>query len=286
MGLSSKTQKSSTKPVYAPQIEAAAGNISSAYNAQAPKITGITDQLAGLVPGLMDRYTNGDANVNAAKTYNTDVLSGKYLDAGNPYLDAIVDKSANTARNETAGALGTRGLTGGSAFADIISRNVNDASNTLRYNDYNTERGRMDTAAGQAGSLAAAGELPLASLMSILQAQSAPVSTAAGAGAATGGLLGQYTNQKQTYTPSTMDSIGQALDIGKVIAGFFPSDRRLKTAIHKVGEYADGLGIYLYNYVWGGPRFKGVMADEVAELRPWALGPRVDGFATVNYGVL
>ena len=207
MGFSSSSSKSSTKPVYSAQVEGAANNVNSAYQAQAPKITGITDQLSGLVPGLMDKYTNGDANVNAAKGYNADVLSGKYLDAGNPYLDSIVNQSANTARNETAAALGTRGLTGGSAFGDIISRNVNDASNTLRFNNYNTERSRMDGAVGQASGLAAAGELPLASIQAILQAQQMPVQTAAGAGSAVGGLLGQYTNQETKSSPS----LGQIL---------------------------------------------------------------------------
>lgn len=202
MGLSSSTSKTSNKPVYSSQIEGAANNVNSAYSAQAPKISGITDSLAGLVPGLLEKYTQGDANVNAAKGYNLDVLSGKYLDRGNPYLDEIVEKTGNTARNQTAGALGTRGLTGGSAFSDIISRNVADASNTLRYNDYNAERGRMDSAVGAAGGLSAAGELPLASLLSILQAQQAPVQAAAGAGSSVGGLLGQYTNTTQKSSPS------------------------------------------------------------------------------------
>lgn len=220
MGLSSSSKKQTTKPIYSAQVEGAAKNVSSAYNAQAPKIAGITDQLGGLVPGLLERYSNGDPNVNAAKGYNTDVLSGKYLD-NNPYIDDIVERTGNDVRNQTAGALGTRGLTGGSAFGDIISRNVADAGSTLRFNNYNTERGRQDTAAGMAPALAAAGEIPLSSIMSILQAQAAPVQTAAGAGSAIGGLLGQYTNQKQTYDPSTMDKIGKALDIGKAFAGFF-----------------------------------------------------------------
>lgn len=221
MGLSSSSKTQTTKPIYGAQLEGAANTVTNTTNAQLPKITGITDQLGTLVPGLLEKYTNGDANVNAAKGYNLDVLNGKYLN-GNPYLDDIVAKSANTARNEAAGALGTRGLTGGSAFADIISRNVNDASNALRYQDYNTERGRMDNAVGSAAGLAAAGELPLSSILSILQAQGMPVSTAAGGASTVGGLLGQYTNTKQTSTPSLMDSIGQALQIGKTVAGFFP----------------------------------------------------------------
>lgn len=210
MGLSSSSSK--TRPIYSAEIEGAARNVTNAYNQQAPRITAVTDQLSGLVPGLVERYTNGDANVNAARGYNTDVLSGKYLDAGNPYLESIVEKTGNTARNQTAGALGTRGLTGGSAFADIISRNVSDASNTLRYNDYNNERGRMDTAAGMAPGLAAARELPLASLLEIAQAQQLPVQAAAGAGSAVGGLLGQYTNTRQTqpFGPLLASMIGNA----------------------------------------------------------------------------
>ena len=70
------------------------------------------------------------------------------------------------------------------------------------------------------------------------------------------------------------------------IASIFSSDRRLKHNIRKVGEFADGLGIYFFSYLGSKQRFKGVMADEVAELRPWALGPRIAGYATVNYGAL
>lgn len=219
MGLSSSKTTTKTKPIYSAQIEGAANNVNSAYAAQAPKVSAVTDALGGLVPGLLDKYTNGDANVNAAKGYNLDVLGGKYLD-NNPYIDDIVAKNANTTRNETAGALGTRGLTGGSAFGDIISRNVNDGSNTLRFNNYNTERGRMDTAAGMSPALAAAGELPIAELLQIAQAQQMPLQAAAGAGSAIGGLLGQYTNSEQKSSPSLGAIIAQmAANGAKAYAG-------------------------------------------------------------------
>lgn len=64
------------------------------------------------------------------------------------------------------------------------------------------------------------------------------------------------------------------------------SDRRLKRNIVKLGEEVDGLGVYAFDYVWPGPRQRGVMADEVASLRPWALGPSIGGFASVDYGRL
>lgn len=68
-------------------------------------------------------------------------------------------------------------------------------------------------------------------------------------------------------------------------AAIFASDRRLKTNIALIGQRPDGLNVYSYDYIWGEPSV-GVMADEVAVLRPEALGPTIAGFATVNYGVL
>ena len=60
----------------------------------------------------------------------------------------------------------------------------------------------------------------------------------------------------------------------------------MKRDVVRVGEFPDGLGIYAYRYVMNAKRVLGVMADEVAKLRPWALGPSKAGYATVNYGAL
>lgn len=174
MGLSSSTKKQKNTPIYAKEIEGAAGDITGAYRAQQPKITSITDSLGTLVPGLLDKYQTGDPNVNAAKAYNKRVLDGDFLNS-NPFLEQIVSSTGNDVRNQTGAALGTRGLTGGSAMTDIISRNVADASGRLRYNDYNTERGRMDSAVGAAAGLAGASEIPIATILQILESQKAQV---------------------------------------------------------------------------------------------------------------
>lgn len=71
--------------------------------------------------------------------------------------------------------------------------------------------------------------------------------------------------------------------LGKFL-GF--SDPRLKMDVSLIDRMEDGLGIYSFRYIWDDdelPVTVGVMADEVAELRPWALGPEVDGFMTVDY---
>ena len=62
------------------------------------------------------------------------------------------------------------------------------------------------------------------------------------------------------------------------------SDRRLKSNIVRVGTHPLGIGIYEYDL--GGKRERGVMADEVARVKPEAVVRGDDGYARVNYGML
>lgn len=61
------------------------------------------------------------------------------------------------------------------------------------------------------------------------------------------------------------------------------SDIRLKTDVRKIDTRADGLGVYEFNYVWGGPKHIGLMAHEVQALYPDAVSER-DGYLMVDYG--
>jgi hypothetical protein len=71
---------------------------------------------------------------------------------------------------------------------------------------------------------------------------------------------------------------GQAIpSIGKMF-----SDIRLKENIKKIGTRPDGLGVYEFDYIWGGGRTIGLMAQEVNEVYPHAVGVE-DGYLTVNY---
>lgn len=82
-----------------------------------------------------------------------------------------------------------------------------------------------------------------------------------------------------------LGNVGQvAQGVGQA-ASFF-SDPRLKTDVELLDVEDDGLGIYAFRYLGEDGTTIGVMADEVAELRPAALGPVVDGYATVDYGAL
>jgi hypothetical protein len=103
-----------------------------------------------------------------------------------------------------------------------------------------------------------------------------------GLGLQAGGLVANAGQRSTGERPSTIGSVASA--IGGIASIF--SDRRLKRDIERVGEFPDGLGIYEYRYVTGTKRVLGVMADEVAKLRPWALGSQRADYMTVNYGAL
>lgn len=105
-------------------------------------------------------------------------------------------------------------------------------------------------------------------------------------------FVGQTINTQGTSTSKKSGGLlGQLLGAGAQLgsAAIMASERRVKRDIVKLGEEPDGLGRYSFRYIWDSndepPRF-GAMVDEVERLRPWALGPVVDGIKTVNYGAL
>lgn len=111
------------------------------------------------------------------------------------------------------------------------------------------------------------------------------LNTVAGNGLQAGGLVSNA-GQKSTSTGGSPSTVGSIASTVGGIASIF-SDRRLKTHIVKIGVLgADGLGLYRYRYIGQIIDRVGVMADEIAKLRPWALGRTVAGFQTVNYGAL
>jgi hypothetical protein len=106
--------------------------------------------------------------------------------------------------------------------------------------------------------------------------------TATGNAQGFGGLIGSAGQVGPTQ--GIAGAIGQGVGAAASAGAF--SDRRLKTNIQRVGTRKDGLGLYEYTLKTTGERQIGVMADEVAQLRPEALGPVVEGYATVRYDLL
>ncbi len=153
-----------------------------------------------------------------------------------------------------------------------------------------------ETMRGVTGSAAARGLLASGSTLRALQDRSGQL-----AQQTYGNYLGQVLGGAQTAFGASQgyantiagagqvgarEGIAGALGQAAGAAAMFASDRRLKDDIERVGTREDGLGIYEYTMRHTGERQIGVMADEVAQLRPEALGPVVEGYATVRYDLL
>lgn len=216
----SKKQKTTTKPwkQAQPYVLGAGNALQDAYEGSMGAIQSNTDNslaaLGDLTATLTQKYNQGNPNLKSATDYNTKVLAGEYL-GKNPYINDILDQTQNRTVNSTQGALGLRGLTGGSSYADIISKNVaNNASQTL-YGDYSAERDRMATAAGQAPSLTAA---DIAQVTPILQALGLSSDIANDPLEAAGMYSGSVSGLFSPYTQTT-----QKQGIGTTIGGLVGS---------------------------------------------------------------
>jgi hypothetical protein len=94
------------------------------------------------------------------------------------------------------------------------------------------------------------------------------------------GLMNNY-NQQQARGNSMMGGL-----FGLGAAGITAaSDRRVKTNVRRIGTMDNGLPVYTFTYITGGPMLVGVMAQDVEFMRPEAVS-EVEGVKHVNYGAL
>ena len=90
----------------------------------------------------------------------------------------------------------------------------------------------------------------------------------------------------------TFGSIGTLGDAGGTRRAKKPSDPCAKHVIARVGTHPLGIGLYLYRYrpefvpLFGSARHFGVMADEVEQVLPQAVGRHPCGIRAVDYGML
>ena len=94
------------------------------------------------------------------------------------------------------------------------------------------------------------------------------------------GIIKRSTLQKQNF-----EKAAGGWYLGKNIGSVF-SDRKLKKDIKYVGTLENNLNLYEFQYVWGGPRRTGIMADEVEKLYPEAVTTHPNGFQSVDYTLI
>jgi hypothetical protein len=187
-------------------------------------------------------------------------------------------------------SLSARGLGGNSgAMAKGIARFVTGLADQTYADQLSRIGGAVSTgqsAAGQTGSLGSTAAGGAASSLmggasaygnSLVGAANAAAAGQVGsANAITGGINGA----------ANAFMVSRILGSGGGGINFAPSDIRLKTDVVKIGERADGLGIFSFRYLWSPAVWIGVMAQEVAKLKPFAVSRLPSGYLTVNYGGL
>lgn len=270
MGLSSKKTKTTSKETLAP----------SAYSQ--PHINqAVTNVNAGAARSneLLDRYL---PQAEKSLSYYGDVLGGKYLDQQNPYMQGMIDQTNESVSNRVNSNFGSAGRYGSDYHTGELTKGLADAENNLRYSNYAAERGFQNGAG-------------LANMMGIEQIVGMPSNLANDQAAAINNLVGKYVTSTGNSTTKSSPSLLSLAAKAAQAAAMMGSDIRLKTNIERVGEMPDGLGIYDFDYLpiegqiaafMPEGRQRGVIAQEVAVLRPDALGPVIDGYATVDYSQL
>ena len=83
-------------------------------------------------------------------------------------------------------------------------------------------------------------------------------------------------------TGAQIASAGSGSGGGQGGGGAQFSDRRLKKNIKQIGTRSDGLGVYEFDYIWGGARQIGLMAQEVQSVYPGAVSES-GGYLMVDY---
>lgn len=111
------------------------------------------------------------------------------------------------------------------------------------------------------------------------QAQMAP------AGVAPVDLMGMVNSNYQGAVNQYGANMGAVSQLGAAaLAAYLKSDARVKTDIRRVGTLNNGLPVYLFRYIDGGPMQIGLMAQDVERVQPAAV-IEVGGVKHVNYAM-
>lgn len=192
--------KSTTKPwkKAQPFILGAANQLQNTFNQQQPRLQEIASDVQGVLPTFRNRVQNGDPTLQAGRGYTEGVLGGRYLGEGNPYTSQIIDQNAGDITDRVNAIFGAAGRTGSGRHTQVVTQELADSANRLRYEDYARERSAMEAAAGRSGMYGQAENANLGAYLTAAQtAGELPFLGARMLGQGMGSLLGGYTTQVQ-----------------------------------------------------------------------------------------
>ena len=275
----------SSNPAFQPAALQGVANVNSVFNQAQPGLQALTNTAQNtVVPGLTNQFQQGLGTAAQARGYNSDVLSGKYLN-GNPYIQNILNQLNSQVANDTNSQFSLAGRYGSGAHTDVLSRNLANADSNLLYGNYADEMNRMGQSAGaaQQGSIADTAGL----LQALQQSSTMPY---AGSESLANSLGALFSGGQEKSTQKSASPLWSAIGSGLGALAAVKSDIEAKTEVKDIGSWdgKDGLRKISYRYHEDEPGTVriGVIAQQVAKLRPWALGPVTDGMMTVRYGLL
>ena len=257
----------------------------SVFDKQGPNLDRLSGNANTISDQLGARFGEGAAGGAQARQHFMDLLSRG--PQNNPYLDQMLAQTRGNITNDVNSQFSLAGRYGSDAHGAGLTRELANAENGMRYQDYNTQTARMDaganslTGANQGEAAQALGGLGVAAELPWTGSNNLSRNLAA--------LFSGGQSNSVSYAPNPLwGALGAGLGAAGMALGK-PSDIRLKTKVELVGREPDGLGIYEWNWKSDpdGVREKGVLAHEVKELRPHAYIENYrDGYAGVNYAAL
>jgi hypothetical protein len=214
-------------------------------------------------PGYQFQLQQGNNAINAAAAANGTLNSGNQLTALSNYNQGLANTTYNNYVSQLQPYL-NQANTAASGIGNVYT-GLGSGLNSNQLAQGNAALG-VDTGIGQAWA----------------NAENAAGNGASNLFGGIGSLLGLGSN---TVGGGLLNGIGSGLSsLGSGIMGFLGSDERLKENISEVGELHDGQKVYSYNYI-GDPTSRiGLMAQEVLDRYPDAVGDIGGGFLGVNYG--
>lgn len=280
------TDPTTGAPIYQQDITLSPGQ-QQLYDSQLKQSNDITSLGNALTPQIAASFNRGITDGAASGQAAQDAYYGKEK--------AYLDPQFGQQQNDMEAKLANQGIVQGSQAAER-SQGDFDRSRAFAYGQAQNQAisSGQDAQARSIANQTAVNAAPLNQLASLRsgtpvsmpQFQGQAQSNAAGTDI--GGLIEK--NYAQQSANANNFNSGLFSLAGAATSMFDPiklSDRRLKRNIIRVGTTrALGLPIYEYDYVWGGGRQQGVMADEVAKVIPCAVVTMPDGYKAVNYGLV
>jgi hypothetical protein len=201
-----------------PYLKDAVGNVGSVIGGNQGNLDEQAGQIRGFLPGLGERAFGDNPGLDAATGYAQDVLGRKYLSEGNPYMQGMIDQTGNDVINRVNNLAARSGASLGTQHFGIASKELANAENSLRYQNYSNERNAQTQAAGMMPAL---NQAQYAGVMPYLAAQQAagqlPYSGIQNYGVL-GSILGGYGRQSGTQPGGWGNSI---LGAGMAAASLF-----------------------------------------------------------------